>query len=296
MQQVFPIPGFHEPFSALSHLLGAGVFVVLSVPLLLRGRGDWGRLVALGVYAFSCVFLLSMSGVYHLLPKGETARDEVLSRLDHSAIFILIAGTFTPVHIILFRGRGRWLPLLVLWGIAATAIPLKNVYFRDFPEWLGLAIYLGMGWLGAGTGAVLWMRYGRAFVWPILWGGIAYTIGAVLEFVSWPVVVAGVLGPHELFHIAVLCGVSIHWIFVWRIAPGVTPKLDRQEVDEQAMRLAQVLAHEAASAGMRPAGALAPAVAVGVADAELARIVTAWPELPPHYRAAMLALVDAARN
>jgi channel protein (hemolysin III family) len=290
MSPLIPIPGFHEPFSSLSHLLGAGIFAVLSVPLLRRGWGNGDRIAALGVYAFSCVFLLSMSGVYHLLPRGETAHDEVLARLDHGAIFVLIAGTFTPVHAILFHGRGRWLPLLVLWAAAATAIALKMVYFESFPEWLGLALYLGMGWLGAGTGAVLWMRYGRAFVQPLLWGGIAYTVGALLEFLSWPELIAGVMGPHELFHVAVLCGIGLHWVFVWRIAPGLTPALDKEEIDAHALRLAAVLTH----AGEPALAARASAVTAPLPDPELVRILAAWPKLPSHYKAAMLALVEAA--
>jgi len=264
------------------------------VPLLRRGWCNGGRIAALGVYAFSCVFLLSMSGVYHLLPHGETAHDEVLARLDHGAIFMLIAGTFTPVHAILFHGRGRWLPLLVLWAVAATAISLKMVYFESFPEWLGLALYLGMGWLGAGTGAVLWMRYGRAFVLPLLWGGIDYTIGALLDFLNWPEVIAGVIGPHELFHVAVLCGVGWHWVFVWRIAPGLTPALDKEEIDEHALRLAEVLTHAGELSLANAVAAKASSVVAPLPDPELARILAAWPALPSHYKAAMLALVEAA--
>src|SRR4051794_37975409 len=184
MVHPIPIPGFTDPFSSLSHLAGAAVCAVLAVPLLRRGRGDTGRMIALGVYAFSCVFLLSMSGTYHLLPKG--AGRNVLMLLDHGAIFVLIAGTFTPVHAILFTGVGRWGPIAFLWCAAATAITLKTVFFDSLPEWLGLMLYLGLGWLGAATGAVLWIRYGGAFVRPILWGGVAYTIGAVLEYLAWP--------------------------------------------------------------------------------------------------------------
>src|SRR5687767_2832187 len=107
------LPGFHEPFSAISHLLAAALFAWLGFLLLLRGRGDPLRQFFLGVYAGSCVVLFSLSGVYHQMERGGTAH-RVLERLDHGAIFVLIAGTFTPVHGILFRGPLRWGPLVLI--------------------------------------------------------------------------------------------------------------------------------------------------------------------------------------
>src|SRR5437879_4090908 len=100
---LFHLPGFHEPFSAISHLLCAALFAWLGALLLRRARGDTLRTAFLSVYVFSCVLLFSMSGVYHQMVRGGTAH-RVMERLDHGAIFILIAGTFTPVHGILFSG------------------------------------------------------------------------------------------------------------------------------------------------------------------------------------------------
>jgi hypothetical protein len=93
----YPLPGFSDPVSSWTHLAGAGAFACLAPSLLRRGRGDGARLAFLGVFTFSTVFLLSMSGVYHLLSPGGAGR-AVLRRLDHGAIFMLIAGTFTPLH------------------------------------------------------------------------------------------------------------------------------------------------------------------------------------------------------
>ena len=93
---LYSLPGFHDPFSSISHLLGAVVFALLMPALLRRGRGDPTRVAFLGVYAFSCVFLLTMSAVYHMLPVGTGGRS-VMERLDHGAIFVLIAGkTIAP--------------------------------------------------------------------------------------------------------------------------------------------------------------------------------------------------------
>lgn len=220
---IYPIPGFSDPVSSLSHLLGAGVFLVLSLFLLRRGGGNWGRVFFLGVFAFAGVFLLSMSGVYHLLAPDGIGR-AVLQRLDHGAIFVLIAGTFTPVHGILFRGWLRWLPLFLIWTVAATGITLKTIFFNDVSEWLGLALYLGMGWIGISSGVSLYKRFGFRFIRPLLWGALAYTAGAVLEFLRWPIVIPGVVHTHELFHVAVLAGLFCHWRFVMQFAAGPMPE------------------------------------------------------------------------
>jgi channel protein (hemolysin III family) len=207
----------------LSHLLGAGLFLVLSVFLIRRGRGDRLRVASLAVFAVGSVFLLSISGVYHLLdPKG-TPR-YVLQVLDHDAIFILIAASFTPVHVILFHRVGRWGVLTLVWLYAYTAIALKTIYFQSLPTAVGLSLYLGMGWIGAYTGISIWRRFSFRFMEPILWGGIAYSIGAVLEFMKWPVLWPGVVQSHEVFHVAVLIGLSFHWSFIYTIADGrLTP-------------------------------------------------------------------------
>ena len=139
---------------------------------------------------------------------------EHLQRLDHAGIFLLIAGTFTAVHSILFRGIWRWGMLLMIWAIAITSITLKTIYFHDLSEWFGLSLYLGMGWLGAITGILLYRRFGFVFIRPLIYGALAYTSGAVVEFIRMPVLIPGVIGPHELFHITVLLGLGYHFAFV----------------------------------------------------------------------------------
>ncbi len=219
---IYPIPGFAEPVSSLSHLVGAGAFALAAAFLLRRGRGSASRLAYLSVYVFSGIFLLSMSGVYHMLTRG-TAGWMVLERLDHAAIFVLIAGTYTPVHGILFRGVGRWGPLLLIWTFAATAITLKTIFFDDLSETLSLSLYLGMGWIGIFSAYVMWSRYGTRFLEPLIWGALAYTGSAVLEFLRWPILWPGVVNPHELFHLGVLLGISCHWLFIFQFADGTEP-------------------------------------------------------------------------
>jgi channel protein (hemolysin III family) len=217
--ELYHLPGFHEPFSVITHLLGAVVFLILGVRLLRRGRGDRARMVFLGIYAASCVLLLSMSGVYHMMVRGGGAH-RVLERLDHGAIFLFIAGSFTPTLGILFRGWLRWGQLVLIWAAAITGITLKTIFFDDLGEWLGLSFYLTLGWFGGVSAVILVRRYGFAFIKPLLWGGIAYSIGGVTDFLRWPTVIPRVVEGHEVFHVAVLVGAVFHWLFIWQFAGG----------------------------------------------------------------------------
>jgi channel protein (hemolysin III family) len=223
------IPGFSDPVSSLSHLAGALAFAILGGFLIARGRGNAWRVASLSVFVFSCVLLLSLSGVYHLLTPDTAARG-VLLRLDHAAIFVLIAGSFTPVHAILLRERWQQYLLVGIWGAALTGLVLKTVYFDATPPWLGLLMYLGLGWLGLISTVALARRFGVRFVLPLVWGAAAYTLGALADFLRWPVLVPGVIGPHEVFHFAVLAGISFHWAFIRGIASGERARALNAEV------------------------------------------------------------------
>jgi len=95
-----------------------------------------------------------------------------------------------------------------------------------------MALYLGFGWAGLYAGTLLGRRYGIRFLAPLAWGAAAYTIGAVLEFLRWPTLLAGVVGPHELFHLFVLIGLGCHWLFVWRCAAGDVSVSSRSAVND----------------------------------------------------------------
>ena len=207
------IPGFSDPFSSISHLAAVVVSLIYGVKLIDLARGHRGWMAAVSVFVLSVVFLLSMSGVFHLLEPQGAAR-AVLQRLDHAGIFALIAGTFTPVHSILFKGIWRWGFLVLIWTLAVSGITLKSIFFNDLAEWVGLMLYLGLGWLGIFSAYLTHQLHGFAIIRPLIYGALAYTIGASLEFLRLPVVIPGVIGPHELFHIAVLAGIAWHWQFI----------------------------------------------------------------------------------
>lgn len=197
----------------MSHLVGAFIFLIYGIKLIYLARDHTAWIVAVSVFVVSAVFLLSMSGVFHLLDRESMGRT-ILQRLDHAGIFALIAGTFTPVHTILFKGFWRWGILFLIWTLAITGMTLKSVFFNDMAEWLGLMLYLGLGWVGILSAYLTHRLHGFEIIKPLLYGALAYTAGATLEFLRLPIVIPGVIGPHELFHVAVLFGVAWHWQFV----------------------------------------------------------------------------------
>lgn len=239
---VRPMPGFTDPVSSLSHLIGAVTFAGLAVPLVRRG-GSWSRSLALGVFAFAVVLMFSMSGTFHLLPRETTGRS-VLQRLDHASIFVLIAASFTPPHLMLFRGWLRWGVIAFVWSFAATAIPLKMVYFDTMSEALGLSLYLGFGWVGFVSGFAVWHRYGMRFTRPLFLGGIAYTAGALFDFARAPNPIPGVLHAHELFHFCIIAGVAFHWQFCERATRvELKPPMDAHEAYDELEHAVDELLH-----------------------------------------------------
>lgn len=219
------IPGFADPFSAISHLVGAALFLALGMDLVRGALRPTPQKIALSIYVLGVVFALAMSGVFHLLPTETTAR-AVLRRIDHAGIFFLIAATYTPVHIIQFRGLMRWGVLTIIWSAAITGIVLKSVFFESVPDLLSLSLYLTLGWAGILSAVALHRRYGWKPLEPLVFGALAYTTGAVLEFLRRPVLVGGVVGPHEVFHVFVLLGVACHWVYIRRVSRGSAATLD----------------------------------------------------------------------
>jgi channel protein (hemolysin III family) len=211
-----------DPFSSLTHLIGAIAFAWLGASLVRRAEGDPARRAAVVIFAFSVSLMLLVSGIFHLLPQGSAAR-YVMHRVDHAAVFILIAATFTPMHAILFRGPARWGVLSVVWTIAIVGLTFKSMYFGAIPEWLGLSLYLAFGWLGLASGLALSQRLGYAFIRPLMLGAAAYTVGAITDFAQLPIALPYGIGTHELFHLAVLAGIACHWQFVKGFASGRYP-------------------------------------------------------------------------
>jgi len=215
----FPLPFCREPMSAISHMLGALVFAVMAILLIRRGRGDWVRTSSLVVMAVSSVLLLILSSAYHLTWPGPT-RDFLL-RADVAGIFLLIAGSMTPIHAILFTGRARWIALVGIWTIAVIGILFRMIFHAWISDAVGVSIFLLCGWGSLATAIVLWRRLGWTFIKPAVFAGASYTLGAIVLLFHGPTIIHGIMGPHELWHIAVLSGLAMHWRFVFQFAGGL---------------------------------------------------------------------------
>jgi len=223
--QIIPLAPFSEPFSSLSHFIGAAAFAILGAMLLARGRGNTARMAALAVYVGSLVITFTLSGVFHLVPRG-TPEHVLAGRLDYASIFLLIAGSFTPPHVILFRGPGRWGMLLFIWSVALAGIIVKTLHFDMISHAQSVVLYLAMGWSGLVSAWSVWRRFGFGFTQPLLAGAAAYTIGAFCELSGSNLTLwSGVIEGHEIWHLAVLLGAMFHWSFIYQFADGTTPPL-----------------------------------------------------------------------
>lgn len=213
-----PWLGCREPFNSVSHLLGSAVYAGLAHRFILLGRGDWVRMISLSVMAISSVLLLLASGMYHLCWPGPLR--EVMLRVDVVGVFILIAASMTPGQAILFSGLSRWASLTLIWAVAILGIIWRLLYWDTTHGMPAIIVFLIFGWGSLISGIILWRRFGWEFVRPAILSGLSYTSGALVLMAHRPVLVPGVIGPHEIWHFAVLLGIGLQWYFISQFASG----------------------------------------------------------------------------
>ncbi|PZX56050.1 hemolysin III [Algoriphagus ratkowskyi] len=223
----YPILGFDDPIDSWTHLLGALAVGILLVFLFKKGGVGRKHPLPVLIYGFASIFLLSMSGTYHLIERETTAR-YVLRILDHAGIFLLIAGTLIAIHVILFTGFMKWGITIITSVIATLGITLVSIYFEDLPEYMTHAIFLIFGWLGMVSVIGIWKLKKSISFKYLVYGGLAYTVGAIIDGVNYPVLKQGYLGPHEIFHFAVLLGVGFHWTFIIQSIQTVAVRSDEE--------------------------------------------------------------------
>ncbi len=203
---------FHQikhPFCSVSHWLGAGLALIGTVALLAMA---WGRplaMVAFLVYGVSLVGLYSASGVYHTI-QCEGRRETFLRKLDHTGIFLLIAGTYVPVCLLALPPR-YGLPFLVLQGLFALVGVLGTFLLKKFPEVMNVVLYLLMGWMAVFALGWIGKNWPGHAIFLLVSGGLVYTIGAVIYATDRPHLWPGRFSAHDLWHVFVLGGSGCHF-------------------------------------------------------------------------------------
>jgi hemolysin III len=207
-----------EPVNGLTHFFTAIAALIGLIILLIVGWGSLTKAIALSIYGLSLVLLFAASAAYHMV-KARPSVLQTLRKLDHSAIYLLIAGTYTPFCVIMFDGFWKWGMLAIIWSLAVIGIVVK-IFIINAPRWLNAGIYLVMGWLCfAAIGEMLRVLPPWALTWLLI-GGITYTLGAVVYITKtmnfWP----GKFGFHEVWHIFVILAALAHFIAIaFFIAP-----------------------------------------------------------------------------
>jgi hemolysin III len=204
-----------QPVSALTHL-GWSLWGIYAAALLWRlARGNRRRQLAVGCFGLSLVLLYAISGVYHAVPATAPGMINWLRHLDQSLIYVLIAGTYTPVFAVLLTGRLRSTLLALAWCLAAAGI-LCNWLLPQPPYRVTVALYVGLGWMGIAPIVPLVRAIGPRAMALGIGGGLFYTVGALCDAVNWPVIYPGVIGSHEVFHLFDMGGTMTHVYFVSR--------------------------------------------------------------------------------
>ena len=206
-----------EPGSAITHFIAMMMAVFATVPLLVKAgiQSGWENFLAMAIFMGSMILLYGASATYHSVDlTGRSLR--VFRKLDHMMIFVLIAGSYTPVCLIVLGGKLGYTLLALVGGIAAVGMLVKACWITC-PKWFSSVIYIAMGWVCVLVfGPLLKTLSAPAFLW-LLAGGIIYTVGGVIYALKLPIFNAKhkFFGSHEVFHLFVMGGSICHFIFMY---------------------------------------------------------------------------------
>lgn len=206
-----------DPGSAITHFIAMLMALIAATPLLLKASYD-GRLhlVSLAVFIVSMVLLYGASTIYHTLDISPKV-NKMLKKIDHMMIFILIAGTYTPVCLIVLGDKTGWGLLGLVWGIAIAGILIKAFWIMC-PKWFSSCLYIAMGWVCVlAFSKIVKALPPEAFYW-LLAGGLIYTAGGIIYALKLPLFNAKHknFGSHEIFHLFVMGGSLCHYILMYR--------------------------------------------------------------------------------
>jgi hemolysin III len=201
-----------DPISALTHLAGAVAALLGLIVLLVLYRGEFPANVSLLVYGISLVLMFSASATYHIA-RSSPEVVAALRKVDHAAIYLLIAGTYTPFCVMAFEGFWRTGFLAIIWSLAVIGI-ITKLYFIHAPRWVTAGVYILMGWLSIFAIQEMLSALPALTIFWLFIGGVIYTAGAVVYITRRMNFIPGRFGFHEVWHLFVLLGAAAHFAAV----------------------------------------------------------------------------------
>lgn len=206
-----------DPGSAITHFIGMMMAMFAATPLILRAMRapDTVHVISLSIFIVSMILLYAASTTYHTFDLSERT-NKILKKLDHCMIFVLIAGSYTPICLIVLHGRTGFMLLALVWSIAILGIIFKLCWVTC-PKWVSSVLYIAMGWVCVlAFTQILNSLPAAAFNW-LLAGGIIYTVGGIIYALKLPIFNAHhkYFGSHEIFHLFVMAGSICHFIMMF---------------------------------------------------------------------------------
>lgn len=207
-----------DPGSAITHFIGMMMAIFSATPLMIRAcsHHEPVYVIAMAVFIVSMILLYTASTVYHTFDISERT-NRILRKIDHMMIFVLIAGSYTPVCLLVLKGRTGLLLCALVWTVAIAGIIIKACWITC-PKWFSSLLYIGMGWLCVLTFTQLINSLSPAAFGWLLAGGIIYTIGGIIYALKVPVFDSKHknFGSHEIFHLFVMGGSACHFILMYQ--------------------------------------------------------------------------------
>ena len=206
-----------DPGSAITHFIGMLMAIFAAVPLLIKAAHEPSRIyvISIAIYAISLILLYAASTTYHTFNKSEKI-NTILKKIDHMMISVLIAGSYTPICLLVLKGKTGIILLSIVWGIDIVGILIK-AFWVYCPKWVSSVLYIGMGWTCVlAFTQLLNSMSPAAFGW-LLAGGIIYTVGGVIYALKLPLFNSRhkYFGSHEIFHLFVMGGSACHFIVMY---------------------------------------------------------------------------------
>ena len=204
-----------------SHYVSALLAVSGTILLAMKSYqlGDPGfYIAAFLIYGITVFLMFASSSTYHQVNVSES-KEEIFRLLDHMMIYVVIAGTYTPICAIVLEGEWRVWMLAGIWGAAIAGV-IKKVFWMNAPRWISTILYLIMGWVSVIIVPQIWNSLHHAFTWWIITGGLFYTIGAIIYIIEKPDPFPEVFGHHEIWHLFVMGGAFSHFWGIYQYLPG----------------------------------------------------------------------------